>query len=264
MSSLFVVDDDVVLRVTVDPTSGARGRWLAAELARRGIRVPRVLGESTFRHDEWSVVMVEHVHASGAVDWREVGAMVRRVHDIAPSELAARVDLPWCGSFAHWNLDRHFAELCQHIDAEAKAGMRACMQRWDGWRHVLVEQPSVVCHGDLHPGNVMAGSDGAVLIDWDLMCIGPAAWDHAPLLRWEDRWSDRWGGGPGTYDAFAEGYGTSLRGDWVADALAEMRLLVATLMRVRAAAEHPEAVPELERRLRWWRGDPDAPRWQPQ
>jgi hypothetical protein len=264
MSSLWSVDDEVVLRVSNDAARAERWHWLSAELGRRGIRVPRSLGPTVFRHDEWVVARVEHIRGVGPIDWAEVGALVRRVHDIAPGDLVPRVELPWCGSFPHWNLDRQFADLCAHIDAEAKAGMRACLQRWDGWRHVLVESPSVVCHGDLHPGNVMAGPEGPVLIDWDLMCIGPAAWDHAPLLRWEDRWSDRWGGGPGTYEAFAAGYGRSLRGDWAGEALAEMRLLVATLMRVRAAAEHPEAVPELERRLRWWRGDPDAPKWEPQ
>ena len=264
MSSLFVAGEEVVLRVNADPTGAARRHWLALQLARHGVRVPKVLRATAFRHDEWAVMMVEKVQGGGAVDWYEVGSMVRAVHRIPPTELSTRIDLPWCGSFPHWNLDRHFSELCVHIDAEAKAGMRACLHRWDGWRHVLVEQPAAVCHGDLHPGNVLAGPDGPVLIDWDLLCIGPAAWDHAPLMRWESRWSDRWGGGPGTYDAFAAGYGRSLRDDWVGEALAEIRLLVATLMRVRAVPDHPEAAPELERRLRFWRGDPDAPRWEPQ
>jgi Ser/Thr protein kinase RdoA (MazF antagonist) len=264
MSSLWVVDDEVVLRVTTDVERAERAHWLGGELLRRGVRVPKSLGSSVFRHDEWVVARVEHVHATGSVDWAEVGSMVRRVHQISPADLAARIELPWCGAFPHWNLDRHFADICGGIDAEARAGMRACLHRWDGWRHVLVEAPSVLCHGDLHPGNVIAGPNGAVLIDWDMICVGPVAWDHAPLMRWEDRWSDRWGGGAGTYDAFAAGYGRSLCGDWVGEALAEIRLLVATLMRVRLAATNPDTRPELERRLQWWRGDPDAPKWEPQ
>ena len=138
------------------------------------------------------------------------------------------------------------------------------MRRWDGWSDMLTDSANVVCHGDLHPGNVLPTQTGPVLIDWDLMCIGPVAWDHAPLLLWEQRWTDRWGAGSGTYEEFAKGYGQSLREDDSACTLAEVRLLVATLMRMKAAQVHPEARPELERRLRWWRGEPDAPRWEPQ
>jgi hypothetical protein len=39
---------------------------------------------------------------------------------------------------------------------------------------------------------------------------------------------------------------------------------VATLMRVRAGLSDERAAEEAENRLRWWRGDPDAPCWTPQ
>jgi Ser/Thr protein kinase RdoA (MazF antagonist) len=116
----------------------------------------------------------------------------------------------------------------------------------------------VLCHGDVHPGNVMQTDAGPVLLDWDLMCTGPAAWDHAPMMSW----SERWGGRPGEYEAFAAGYGRSLRGDAVAESLAELRLVAATLMRVRAGRNDAAAAEEAERRLQWWRGEPDAPPWQ--
>jgi Ser/Thr protein kinase RdoA (MazF antagonist) len=115
----------------------------------------------------------------------------------------------------------------------------------------------VVCHGDVHPGNVLMTADGPVLLDWDLLCWAPAAWDHAPLLRW----ADRWGGSAGGYDAYAAGYGTSFRGDPTAEAFGELRLVAATLMRVAAAIVDPAEGEEAERRLRYWRGDPDAPSW---
>jgi hypothetical protein len=41
-------------------------------------------------------------------------------------------------------------------------------------------------------------------------------------------------------------------------------LVAATLMRVAASIDDPRALPEAERRLRYWRGDPDAPPWTPQ
>ena len=69
-------------------------------------------------------------------------------------------------------------------------------------------------------------------------------------------WTQRWGGDPGIYESFAEGCGISLRGDPVAEALAELRLVAATLMRVRAAhARIQPAAAEAELRLRYWRGE---------
>ena len=77
---------------------------------------------------------------------------------------------------------------------------------------------------------MLATATGPVLLDWDLLCRGPAAWDHGPLMSW----TERWGGEPGIYERFAEGYGASLRGDPLGEAVEELRLVAATLMRVRA------------------------------
>jgi hypothetical protein len=99
-----------------------------------------------------------------------------------------------------------------------------------------------------------------VLLDWDLLCLGPPAWDHAPLMTW----TQRWGGEPGIYEAFAQGAGESLRDDPVAEAIAELRLVAATLMRVRAGLSDSSARGEAELRLRYWRDEPDAPQWHAQ
>ena len=112
----------------------------------------------------------------------------------------------------------------------------------------------VVCHGDVHPGNVIMTADGPVLLDWDLLCLGPRGWDHGMLLR-----LPRWGWPASWYDDFAAGYGASLAADPVAVAVAEMRLVAATLMRLRAGRADPQAMPEAQRRLSFWRGDRDAP-----
>jgi aminoglycoside phosphotransferase (APT) family kinase protein len=140
------------------------------------------------------------------------------------------------------------------MDEPAREGLRAAIDRNREWRefdHV------VVCHGDVHPGNVLMRADGPVLLDWDLLCLAPPGWDHGPLMTW----TERWGGRPGVYESFAHGYGRSLRGDPAATAIAELRLVAATLMRVAASIDDPAARTESERRLQFWRGDPDAPPW---
>jgi hypothetical protein len=99
-----------------------------------------------------------------------------------------------------------------------------------------------------------------VILDWDSLCLAPAAWDHAPLLTWEDRW----GGQAGTYEAFADGYGTNLSASPVAHLLARVRLLAPTLNKIVQGAADPERAAEARRRMRYWRGDPIAPPWRPQ
>ena len=63
------------------------------------------------------------------------------------------------------------------------------------------------------------------------------------------------------YPAFAAGYGRSLADDPAAVAVAELRLVAATLMRLVAGISDPVAMAEAQRRLRYWRGDHDAPAW---
>ena len=150
------------------------------------------------------------------------------------------------------------ADVGAEIDAAARAGLDEAIVRNAAWRRL--DGAHVVCHGDVHPGNVVMTADGPVLIDWDLMCTAPAGWDHAMLLTL----AERWGGDTGAYPAFADGYGESMADDVTTRRFAELRNVAATLMRVRAGRTDAVARSEAERRLRYWRGDTDAPPWQAQ
>ena len=179
--------------------------------------------------------------------------MVAEVHAIDPRSLPSGQPLPPCESFPWWHFDERLAEVAGALDAAARAGLADVIQRHARWTDGLER---VVCHGDVHPGNVMMTSDGVTLLDWDMLCAGPPAWDHAMLMR-----LDRWGWPPRWYDEFAAGYGHSLAGESAAEALADLRLVAATLMRLRAGLSDPSAMPEAQLRLVYWRGEPDAPVW---
>ena len=47
------------------------------------------------------------------------------------------------------------------------------------WLDTAVLGTGDVVHGDLHPGNVIAGQDGPVLIDWGDAAYGAPVWDQA-------------------------------------------------------------------------------------
>lgn len=252
-NAVFDTSDGVVLRVG-QPRFSFDDDVRAAEVLREhGVSTPRVLFRAV-RGDR-AVTGVERIEAVGSVEWTAVGEQVARLHRI-PTTL---LELPSCTSFPHWQFTTLLADLRPVLDAQAFDALYACHERWSDWQRDALDHP-VMCHGDVQPGNVIPTASGPVLIDLDLRCTAPAAYDHAALLTWEHRWN----GAPGTYEAFAAGYGSTFVDSRIGRQFAELRLLAATLMRVRAAQAEPAAEPEASLRLRWWRGEPDAPRWTPQ
>jgi Ser/Thr protein kinase RdoA (MazF antagonist) len=248
-----------VLRVSRPSAPGEAALALHETLHSFGVAVPRPARADVVTDGDVVVTCWERVvPVAETVDWREVGEIVRRVHSIAPDALpvdyplASPRDIPW------WDFGVLLADTADLLDAPARAGIDAALERRAGWEQWEGDGTNlVVCHGDVHPGNVVMSADGPVLMDWDLLSAAPAGWDHAPLMTW----SERWGGAPGIYEAFADGYEQTFRGDPIAEGYAELRLLAATLMRLRAGRSDPAARVEAERRLAYWRGDPRPPMW---
>lgn len=255
MNILFAAGDEVVLRVSRPTAPASQAVWLMGALARQGVRVPQLLRSEAFEAHGLTVFAVERLRPVGDVDWREVGALVRRVHDWPTLDLRGRYPLPKADSFPWWNVSAALADVDDLLDDPARSGLRRAIAEHGDWRERVTGR--VVCHGDVHPGNVIQTAEGAVLLDWDLLCHAPAAWDHSTVLTWPRQW----GGEATMYTDFADGYGRSLEGDPLTESLATMRNVVATLMRVRAGRTNPAAAHEAERRLRFWRGDADAPMW---
>ncbi len=248
---------DVVLRVAAPTAPASLSLELAALLERTGVAVPSPRRAEVHVAGDLAVTAWGHLDESDApVDWREVGADVQRVHGLAREELPPGLPTPSPVHFAWWDFERLLVDVGSRLDAPARRGIEAALERHRGWDEFGPEDV-VVCHGDVHPGNVIQTADGPVLIDWDLLCLAPAGWDHAPLMTW----SARWGGAAGMYESFAEGYGASLRNDRWAEPFAELRLVAATLMRVKASLRDESAWHEADRRLALWRGDADAPVW---
>lgn len=194
-----------------------------------------------------------------AVDWAEVGALVRRVHGLDPGAVPDGFPVAEPSSFPWWDFDAMLADVGPGIDAAALAGIERAVESHAGWRGA-VRRGAVLCHGDVHPGNVLMSARGPLLIDWDLTCVAHPAWDHAML----GTYAGRWGGDDGVRESFVAGYGAPPVDADLTAALGELRNVAATLMRVRAGRDDPAAAAEAERRLRYWRGDPNAPTWQAQ
>jgi Phosphotransferase enzyme family len=257
MNAIFV-SADAVLRVGRTTADAHESIELARVLLAAGLNVPRPRIDDVVVVDDLSVTCWDRIETTSIpVDWHAVGVMIRRVHDLRANDIPAGYPIPSAWTFPWWDFDALVEQTRSLIDEPALRGIEAALDRWAGWQHF---DGDVVCHGDVHPGNVMMTPTGPVLIDWDLLCRAPAGWDHAPMMTWHERW----GGSAGAYEAFAAGYGRSLRDDMAAQAFAELRLVAATLMRLTAGRTDEEAAIEAQHRLRYWRGDDDAPAWQAQ
>ncbi|PIE31767.1 MAG: hypothetical protein CSA55_04910 [Ilumatobacter coccineus] len=247
----------VVIRVGYPTSSPSAGQRLATALATNGIPVVMPVIGLAGQWEGFGVSGWEAVDRSDhLIDWEQVGESVRHLHqlsaDVIPDDypVPSPTVLPW------WDFDARLAEVADEIDSAARAGMDAAVARHAGWRD-QVAHGAVICHGDIHPGNVVADGTVSRIGDWDLMCVAAPGWDHSFLLTY----ADRWGGDPDVYRAFASGYGRSFVDDPLAIGLAELRNLAATLMRIIAGRASATAAAEARRRLRYWRGDPDAPAW---
>lgn len=257
-NALFTAGPSTVIRVGRFTAPARAAADLATVLSGAGLRVPIVREAIDDVDAGLSAVVVDRiVPVDRPVDWSQVGDAVRRVHGLERRSIAQVHPLPPCTVYRHWHFTDLFDEIAPDLGDVERRAVAAAVERLSDWPSMAAAAPTVVCHGDVHPGNVLVAGEGTVLLDWDMVCTGPAAWDHAALLTWEQRW----GGAPGLYAAFASGYGADLSGDPLATTLAEGRLLAATLMRCRAGRHDATAAAEARRRLRYWVGDPDAPVW---
>ena len=237
------------------PTGGGRSSWPTL-LRRAGVRVPAPARPDAFADGELTVTAWERLELVDAEpDWRAVGRDGARGARPRPGERAGRLPAAARRRRSRGGIRRAARRRRRRRSTTRRRdGLDAAIERHRGWAGGADD---VVCHGDVHPGNVV--DDGR----------RPGAARLGPAVRRRRR--------RGTTPcccaaplglAGPRGTTTSppaTAGRWpddpTAEAIAELRLVAATLMRLRAGRADPAAMPEARRRLALWRGDPDAPLW---
>ncbi|WP_320671140.1 phosphotransferase enzyme family protein [Patulibacter defluvii] len=239
-----------------DPAGAARELQLARFLADRDVPAARPEGRPPAVVDGHPVSAwrwIEHDPAA-TVDGRAFGTLLRRFHD-------ATTD--YDGPLPGWPQPRligdRIAALRRH-PAFTEAEVDRLQTRLDGLLAALAEHPSpaLPIHGDAHPGNVIVGPDGPVLLDFDLVCRGPRPWDLAPAALHAERYA---GGSPAWFAALREGYGPPR--DPAEPLHVRLRELAsaAWLLAAETAPDRGSRSAEADVRLRAFGDDPDPPPW---
>ncbi len=104
-----------------------------------------------------------------------IGETMARLHRLDPAPVRARLtnaDVGGLGIAAVVSSLAGSAELCGRGDLVAAA-------RWLE-DHPPRSAPEVICHGDLHPFNLLVDPDGGItVLDWSASLLAPAAYDLA-------------------------------------------------------------------------------------
>jgi Ser/Thr protein kinase RdoA (MazF antagonist) len=137
-----------------------------------GLPAPEVFGEVTLE-ERFGIVLgrldgptlLQHCK-SGGVTFEQAGAILASlamsVHKTPPPP-----EIPSLRDYVHASLKHHGEMLPDHIVSAIRARIDR-LRSGDG-----------LCHGDLHPGNVIMTAEGPRLVDWISTVRAPAAFDLA-------------------------------------------------------------------------------------
>ena len=215
---------DLVARVMPDPMTAAKETVIQIEMAAQGFPTPKVrlaggpdagLGRAFMVMDlATGDPLIGGLRARGAVVALPrlarklpdaLGKTMAQLHSLDPAPVRARLTEAGAGGLGIAELVarmRDLAAACDRADLVAAA-------RWLV-EHSPAPAPEVVCHGDLHPFNLLVDTDGAItVLDWSASVLAPAAYDVAftglllaepplvvsrrmrPLIRSAGRWLAR-------------------------------------------------------------------------
>jgi len=187
-------EGQLVARVMPDPLLAAKETAIQAAVADAGVPTPRVLASGGPAHGLGRAFMVMD-HADGAPllagldDVRHLLGAPRRLwgmadvlasvmaalHTVDPEPIRARLA----------TVDGAAKTVPEMLDMMRSSSVRIArrdLEQVSQWMldHPCASTPDVVCHGDLHPFNVLSDDRGQVtLLDWSASLLAPRAYDVA-------------------------------------------------------------------------------------
>ncbi len=249
--------DPVVIRLVTIPSYVPRARLAVAAatvFAEHGVPAIRLLPgvRQPVHAGEHVATVWQAVRPTGPVPGgADLASLLQAVH---------AVPLP-CRALPAWDPLTDFNNRVQHTTTMAAADRDFLLCRSAELATAVAEQhfalPTAVLHGDAHLGNVIPGSDRAVLCDFDSCAVGPPEWDLTPVAVSNMRFSR-----PAEHQRdFIETYGFDVR-DWdgfeVLHGIRDLKLVAGVFPRAGSA---PGVRAEFDRRMASLRAGRRFERW---
>ena len=186
-------DGQLVARVMPDPATAAKETAFQAEVAAQGFRTPAVhaAGGPEVGVDGRAYMVMDLAAGRPLLAGLDgVGALARlpslarrlpvtladvlaRLHRLNPTVVERRLDV---AGVARPGQEPMLVSLVDTAERLGRADLAAA-GRWLQ-AHPPAREPVVVCHGDLHPFNVLVDDAGAVtVLDWSAALLAPATYD---------------------------------------------------------------------------------------
>jgi len=187
---------DLVARVMPDPAIAGKESAIQAEVAAQGFPTPTVHLVGGPDDGLGRAFMVMDLADGGPLldgldGGRAIAALPRlarrlpaalgeamaALHRLDVAPVRARLSALDGGGVA-FGIPDHLARLRERATSLGREDLAAAA----GWLEAnpLPPEPEVVCHGDLHPFNLLVDDDGAVtVLDWSAALLAPSAYDVA-------------------------------------------------------------------------------------
>ena len=183
---------EVVLRLAPDAALAARETVVQSGAAAQGFPTPRIHASDT-SHNGWRAWSVMDLAPgrpllAGLGGVRALSSLPRLatslpdalarvaadLHRLDPDPIDNALDELGGGSVGIDSLLDHYLIQAEALDDQP---LRRLVERLAGTRPP--DEPRVVCHGDLHPFNVLAAGDRHIVLDWTAARIAHPAYDLA-------------------------------------------------------------------------------------
>jgi aminoglycoside phosphotransferase (APT) family kinase protein len=184
------LDGRLVARVMPDPATAAFETAVQRHLTRFGFPVPAIrcaAGPSSDLDRAWSLMdfvpgqpLLAGLSATTAI--RQAPTLLRRLPDVLAEAAAALHQCPVDG--LHSELTGHARQADVHDFLGRLAAQAAAIGRYDFERtadHLAAtaHDTRVICHGDLHPFNLLVDGERWTLIDWSTAVVADPHYDLA-------------------------------------------------------------------------------------
>lgn len=205
-------------------------------------------------HDRWVTAATWHPQPQASTpNWAWLGTTLRHIHHHGP-DLTNSLILPdYTDNVLTWftsrttdrlntlNTTGHLPQTDIDLLTEtAHTAVQNATRQPPGERTLL--------HGDLHPGNILHTTQGAVLIDWDGAAHGPWWFDHLPTAV-----QTRAFGHHDAHDTFTRAYRRDPRTTPAFNHYVTIKMLSSTIWLATVLPNRPELTTEYQARMNTWR-----------